>query len=46
MAEEINIGDKVAIIATVGKRIEDRVTLHIPDSELPLFDHRSQGQAW
>jgi hypothetical protein len=28
MAREINIGDKVAIFATVGKRIEDRVTLH------------------
>ena len=30
MAREINIGDKVAIVATVGKRINDRVTLHIP----------------
>ncbi|WP_095204130.1 hypothetical protein [Mesorhizobium carmichaelinearum] len=30
MAREINIGDKVAIIATVGERIEDRVSLHIP----------------
>ncbi|RWO48645.1 hypothetical protein [Mesorhizobium sp.] len=29
MPREINIGDKVAIMATVGKRIEDRVTLHI-----------------
>ncbi|WP_192359514.1 hypothetical protein [Mesorhizobium mediterraneum] len=28
MAREIKIGDKVAIFATVGKRIEDRVTLH------------------
>ena len=36
MAQEINIGDKVAIIATVGKRIEDRVTLHIPTAKHPL----------
>ena len=35
MAEEINIGDKVAIIATVGRRIEDRVTLHIPTANFP-----------
>ena len=35
MAEEINIGDKVAIIATVGKRLDDRVTMHIPTANFP-----------
>jgi hypothetical protein len=35
MAREINIGDKVAITATAGKRIEDRVTLHIPTANFP-----------
>ena len=30
MAWDINIGDWVAVIATVGKRIDDRVTLYIP----------------
>jgi hypothetical protein len=35
MAREINIGDKVAIFATVGKRIEDRVTLHILTANNP-----------
>ncbi|TIP09240.1 hypothetical protein [Mesorhizobium sp.] len=35
MAREIDIGDKVAIIATVGKRIDDRVTLHIPTANYP-----------
>ena len=35
MAREINIGDKVAIFATVGKRIADRVTLHFPTANYP-----------
>jgi hypothetical protein len=35
MAREINIGDRVAIIATVGKRIEERVALHIPTANFP-----------
>ncbi|WP_292647229.1 hypothetical protein [Mesorhizobium sp.] len=35
MAREINIGDKVAIVATVGKRIEERVALHIPTANFP-----------
>ncbi|MEI8715663.1 hypothetical protein [Mesorhizobium sp. ISC11] len=35
MAREINIGDKVVITATVGKRIEDRVTLHILTANNP-----------
>jgi len=35
MAREINIGDRVAIFATVGKRIEDRVTLHILTANNP-----------
>ncbi|MBB6414247.1 hypothetical protein [Mesorhizobium sangaii] len=35
MPRDINIGDKVAIIATVGKRIEERVALHIPTANLP-----------
>ena len=35
MAREISIGDKVAIIATAGKRIEERVTLHIPTANFP-----------
>ncbi|RJT41354.1 hypothetical protein D3227_06050 [Mesorhizobium waimense] len=35
MAREISIGDKVAILATAGKRIEDRVTLHIPTANFP-----------
>lgn len=35
MAREINIGDRVAISATVGKRIEDRVTLHILTANYP-----------
>jgi len=35
MARDINIGDKVAIFATVGKRIVDRVTLHILTANNP-----------
>lgn len=35
MAREINIGDRVAITATVGKRIDDRVTLHILTANNP-----------
>ncbi|RUX94843.1 MULTISPECIES: hypothetical protein [unclassified Mesorhizobium] len=35
MAREINIGDKVAIVATVGKRIEERVALHFPTATFP-----------
>ena len=35
MAREINIGDRVAIFATVGKRIDDRVTLHILTANNP-----------
>jgi hypothetical protein len=35
MAWEINIGDKVAIFTTVGKRVEDRVALHIPTAARP-----------
>ena len=35
MAREINIGDRVAINATVGKRIDDRVNLHILTANSP-----------
>lgn len=35
MARQINIGDKVAIVATVGERIKDRVALHIPTALHP-----------
>ena len=35
MAREISIGDKVAIIATVRKRIDDRAVLHIPTFNQP-----------
>jgi hypothetical protein len=35
MAREISIGDRVAITATVGKRIDDRVTLHILTANNP-----------
>ena len=35
MAREINIGDRVAIFATVGRRIEDRVILHILTANNP-----------
>lgn len=35
MAREIKIGDRLAIIATVGKRIEERVALHIPTANFP-----------
>jgi hypothetical protein len=44
MAREINIGDRVAIFATVGKRNEDRVTLHILTADNPysIVDPRAK----
>jgi hypothetical protein len=44
MARVINIGDKVAIFATVGKRTEDRVTLHILTANNPysIIDPRAK----
>jgi hypothetical protein len=46
MARDINIGDKVAIFATVGKRIEDRVILYILTANNPIrssIQRRSQA---
>lgn len=44
MARDIDIGDRVAIFATVGKRIEDRVILHILTANNPysIFDPRAK----
>ena len=35
MVREINIGDRVALSATVGERFEDRVALHILTANFP-----------
>lgn len=35
MARELTIGDRVAITATVRKRIDDRAVLHIPTFNFP-----------
>jgi hypothetical protein len=44
MARDIKIGDRVAIIATVGKRIEERVTLYILTANNPysIIDPRAK----